>query len=240
MATFSLTSCNARWGLDVHDRPFDLAAAVRGFDSDIVSLQEVWVPSDGPNPVAEVAAELGYHLTHTPLSGSWVEPRPEITSDPALAQGTWGVVLLSRLPVRAVRIVDLGRLVERWDVATRRAVIAEIDVAGIAVSVTALHLSFVLPNAAAQLRRLSGYLPGHQPSVVAGDCNLWGPVAAQLVHRHRRAVTGRTWPAHRPHSQLDHVLVSPEVTVVSSGVLAPVGSDHLPVGAVLDVDQRGH
>ena len=235
MTTFSLTSFNARWGLTVDDEPFDLAGVVAGFDTDLVSLQEVWEPTDGGSGLDATALALGYHLVHVPLSPSRVDPRPEITADPAAAAGTWGVALLSRLPVRSTRIVDLGRIVERWDVADRYAILAEVAIGGTTVTVTALHLSFALPNALAQLRRLSGYLPSHRPSVVAGDCNLWGPLAAAGVGDHRRAVRGRTWPAARPHSQLDHILVSPAVTVDGASVLPPAGSDHRPVQAQLRI-----
>jgi endonuclease/exonuclease/phosphatase family metal-dependent hydrolase len=46
-------------------------------------------------------------------------------------------------------------------------------------------------------------------------------------------VRGRTWPAHRPHSQIDHVLVRDDVEVVDAAVLGEVGSDHLPLRVTL-------
>ncbi|WP_421121051.1 endonuclease/exonuclease/phosphatase family protein [Aquihabitans daechungensis] len=235
MTTFSLTSFNARWGLTVDDTPFDLPAVVAGFDTDIISLQEVWEPTVGGSGLDAASAARGYHLVHVPLSPSRVDPRPEITADPAEASGTWGVVLLSRLPVRGTRIVDLGRMVERWDVADRFAILAEIAVGDATVTVAALHLSFALPNALAQVRRLRGYLPTNRPSIIVGDCNLWGPLATAALGNHRRAVRGRTWPAERPHSQLDHILVSPAVSVVGASVLPPAGSDHRPVQARLQI-----
>jgi endonuclease/exonuclease/phosphatase family metal-dependent hydrolase len=234
--TFSIASFNARWGMTPADVPFDVGAAVAGLDTDLVAVQELWAPHDSSHDLERVAAEGGYRLVHVPLTGSALEPSPHITADPGGATGTWGVALLSRLPVRRVRIVDLGRLVERWDVANRYAILAEVEVGGVELWVAALHLSFALPNALAQLRRLDGYLPRHRPSVVVGDCNLWGPLAERLVGRHRRAVRGRTWPADRPHSQLDHILVSPEIEVVDGRVLRPVGSDHRPITAVLRVE----
>lgn len=233
MTTFSITSFNARWGMTTADVPFDVVAAVARFDTDLVSLQEVWHPADGGPELLAAFGDLGYEVVHVPQSDSFVVPQPEITASPAEATGTWGVALLTRRPVLRTRVVELGRLVERWDVADRRAILVEVEVDGQPTSITALHLSFALPNAAAQLRRLAGYLPRDRPSVVAGDCNLWGPVAERLLTRHRRTVTGRTWPATRPHSQLDHVLVSPEVALVAGEVLAPAGSDHRPIRAVL-------
>ena len=235
MPTFTVASFNALWGHTPDHRPFDVAAVVASLDADVVSVQEVWDPALEPGAFAAAVADLGYEVLHEPLSPSTLDPTPQITPHPDQATGTWGVALLSRLPVRSSRIVDLGRLVERWDVARRHAVLADVDVAGSLVTVAALHLSFVVPNAAAQLRRLGGHLPSDRPTVVAGDCNLWGPVARSLVPRHRRAVRGRTWPAHRPHSQLDHLLVSPTVVVRRAAVLSPSGSDHLPVIAELEV-----
>ena len=119
--------------------------------------------------------------------------------------------------------------------AERTAILAEVVVEEHTVLVAAIHLSFVLPNAAVQLRRLRGLLPIGTPSVVVGDCNLWGPVAESLLTGWTRAVRGRTWPASRPHSQLDHLLVSPEIRATSAQVLGPIGSDHLPIRATLTV-----
>jgi endonuclease/exonuclease/phosphatase family metal-dependent hydrolase len=38
-----------------------------------------------------------------------------------------------------------------------------------------------------------------------------------------------------PHSQIDHILVRPEIGVVNGAVLADVGSDHRPVRATLSI-----
>ncbi|MCU1455745.1 MAG: metal-dependent hydrolase [Acidimicrobiales bacterium] len=235
MPAFTLASFNTRWGLGLDDRPVELRDTCAGFDTDLIALQEVWEPSDGSGRVGPIAAELGYAVHAATLSPSAVDPRPRITADPDDAEGGWGIALLSRLPVRSVRTLDLGRLFERKDVASRLAVMADVDVEGTTVTVVVVHLSFVLANAAAQLRRLRGALPADRPSVVAGDCNLWGPVAITALGGWRRAVRGRTWPASRPHSQLDHVLVSKQVDVLASRVGPPAGSDHLPVQVELAV-----
>ena len=46
---------------------------------------------------------------------------------------------------------------------------------------------------------------------------------------------GRTWPASRPHSQIDHILVrnGHGVALLDHEVLPEVGSDHRPVRATL-------
>jgi len=228
----TISSFNAHWGRTPDGTPFDVAAACAHFDTDLIAVQEVWNPDGEPAALAGWAAQNGYQLAEAPLADSFVEPRPEITRDRSLARGTWGIALLSRLPVRSVEIVDLGRLPGPWDLARRVAVVAEVDVADASVVVAAIHLSFVVPNAVAQLRSLRRLLPGDRPTVIVGDCNLWGPAVAALVRR-RRAVRGRTWPAHRPHSQLDHILVSSHVEVIRGEVLEPAGSDHRPIRAAL-------
>jgi endonuclease/exonuclease/phosphatase (EEP) superfamily protein YafD len=50
-----------------------------------------------------------------------------------------------------------------------------------------------------------------------------------------RAVRGRTWPARRPHSQIDHIWIDDGLAVVDAGVGAATGSDHRPVRARLRV-----
>lgn len=233
--SFSISSLNARWGLDRHDRPFGLASAVEALDTDVIAVQEVFEEEGAPHPLSGVADAGGYRLLTAALSPSYVDPRPEITRDPSAATGEWGIALLSRLPVLEHRIVDLGRFVDRWDVADRLAIMATVTVDDRPLVLATVHLSFALPNALAQLRTLRGRLDGHRPSIVVGDCNLWGPVAATALGGYRRAVRGRTWPAHRPHTQLDHVLLSDGLRAVDGAVLGPVGSDHLPIRATVEL-----
>ncbi len=236
MPELTIASFNCHWAHRPSDgSPFDLDAVVEAFDTDVVVIQEVWQPSEAPAVLAGAAERGGYRPIELALSPSYVEPNPEITDRADLATGIWGVALLSRLPVLDTRFPDLGTWTTRFDVAARRrAVVVDLDVGGTLVTLAAVHLSFVLPNAWAQLRRLDAALPRDRPTVVVGDCNLWGPWAARATRR-RRAVRGRTWPAPRPHSQLDHVLVSPEVEVVDGRVLPEAGSDHLPIRATLRV-----
>ena len=84
------------------------------------------------------------------------------------------------------------------------------------------------PSLRASLPPLAG------PAAFAGDMNMWGWLAARMAGpAWRRAVRGRTYPSHRPHSQTDHILVTPPVTVVSSEVLPRAFSDHRPIRARL-------
>jgi endonuclease/exonuclease/phosphatase (EEP) superfamily protein YafD len=78
------------------------------------------------------------------------------------------------------------------------------------------------------------------PAVVAGDHNFWGPGVVAYMRGWKRGVKGRTWPAQRPHSQIDHVLYRPgDVEVLEGRVLPSVWSDHRPVRVVLRVGETG-
>jgi endonuclease/exonuclease/phosphatase (EEP) superfamily protein YafD len=76
------------------------------------------------------------------------------------------------------------------------------------------------------------------PHVIAGDFNFWGPGVSAVLGGWRRAVSGRTYPAHRPHSQIDHVLVRGPVDVLWGEVLAETPSDHRPIRTRLRIRGR--
>ncbi|MGB7053058.1 MAG: endonuclease/exonuclease/phosphatase family protein, partial [Acidimicrobiales bacterium] len=92
------------------------------------------------------------------------------------------------------------------------------------------HMSHLTDFSPLQYRRLAALLPSPDtPAALAGDMNLWGPPVSSFFPAWRRAVTGRTWPAHRPHSQLDHVLITASLRVVEARIAEHSGSDHRPV-----------
>jgi endonuclease/exonuclease/phosphatase family metal-dependent hydrolase len=120
----------------------------------------------------------------------------------------------------------------------RSALQVDVDVDGRRVAIVGLHASSKLYflGPVTHLRTVRSSLPsGPEPAVIAGDFNLWGPGVVRLLPGWRRAVRGRTYPAHRPHSQIDHVLVNSAVERVDAQVLAAFGSDHLAVSARLSV-----
>jgi len=170
--------------------------------------------------------------------------------------GAWGIAVLSRLPVIDHHVVDLGRLPR--DRARRAALVTRIDgsgsgsgsgtASGAGVTVVGTHMSHLSYGSPVHFRRLSQILDADPlvaagPAVLAGDMNLWGPPAGVLFSfsgkrggaRWRRAVRGRTWPAWRPHSQVDHILVRGPLAVEHAEVLPMAGSDHRPVRARLAV-----
>jgi endonuclease/exonuclease/phosphatase family metal-dependent hydrolase len=214
---------------------FDVAGALRSFDADVLVLQESWWPDDGDAAVDLVATDSGATVHWASFGRGIVEPWPHIISArPHRAKGRIGLAVVSRLPARLVEMIPVGDV--PGDPALRRCALrVALDVGGQDLDLIAVHLSSRLPYAPPmQLRNLRRRLPPpDQRAVIVGDFNLWGPAVSALLPGWRRAVRGRTWPAHRPHSQIDHVLVRRDVEVVDAAVLDDVGSDHRPVRVTL-------
>jgi len=150
--------------------------------------------------------------------------------------GSWGLAILSRLPILHHEVIDLGHLGR--DRVRRAALVARLDIGGAEVTVVGTHMAHLTYGSPSHYRKLARALAarlGDGPSVLAGDMNLWGPPVRALLPGWHRAVKGRTWPAWRPHSQVDHILVRGPLDVVAGTVLAAAGSDHRPVRAVLSM-----
>lgn len=236
MDGLTIASLNLRFGIDpTTEQPYDVTAAIDGLDADIVAVQEVWRPKSGPAAHRVAAEQLGYHVVELAL------PRAHNRTSPPLVQardgmhGTWwGVAVLSRTPV-----VDHSELAFRpiaFDAAERRALVAAIELDdGNRLHVVTPHLTYRLWGSASHLRSLARQvrqLRDHH-TVLLGDFNMWGPPVGLALAGWSRPVRGRTWPANRPHSQIDHILVSPSLAASHGTVLPSVGSDHRPVRAVI-------
>jgi endonuclease/exonuclease/phosphatase family metal-dependent hydrolase len=232
MTELTVASFNAHWGIGYgrsFGRTFDVAATVANFDADVVVLAEAWRPHTGPCALDELAA-AGYRveeLRFATMRHTW---RPAVThSSPG--DGWWLLAVASRLPVLARRDLPIGAV--HGDPVGLRSVLAlTIDVGGTPVELLAVHTSSKLWYAG-PLIHLSG-LRRHLPAldthaIVAGDCNLWGPGVVTMLRGWRRAVRGRTFTSRTPHSQIDHILVSRPIEVLSGEVLAPTLSDHRPI-----------
>lgn len=234
MPTLRLVSFNTHYGVlpkrGTGRRVYNVAQVLAGFDADVIVVQEVWRPDGHVGPIDAAAAELGVTMEHEELGRATMIARwPHPTTRGG--EGTYGVAVLTKLPIRRVGAIPVGPT--HLDPAPCRTVLhVELDVDGTAVQLLALHLTSRLPHGPVhQLRALARAVPpAGQPVIIAGDFNFWGPGVRTLFRGWRRAVRGRTWPALRPHSQIDHVLVRPgDVEVVAGSVLPDVGSDHRPV-----------
>jgi endonuclease/exonuclease/phosphatase family metal-dependent hydrolase len=259
----TLATFNVHLGVDGWGRPYDVVGACRALDPDVLVMQESWAPDGGdPSTAATVADQLGLEvvaevgLAHGRLFAPVATPGPRWgprvgqlrkafhldgerwggagRADRPSVHGTWGLALLSRLPVRDVTVASLGQL--RRDPARRMVVEGTVGLDGGDLTVCGTHMSHITHGSHTQYRRLAAELPARTvAAVLAGDMNLWGPPVSSYLRGWQRAVVGKTWPAHRPHSQLDHVLTTPPVTVVDARIGAFAGSDHRPVVVTLTV-----
>ena len=261
--TLALATFNTHLGVDGWGRPYDVVAACRSLDADVLVLQEAWAPDGAPSLARRVADVLGYELAEEVLGhGRLLDPDPgaddhwgpplgllsgilHVDDDPRWRQrrsgvrrsggrhGSWGVALLVRVPCRFLGVTRLTPL--RRDPVGRAVLSCEVPTGDGTLTVHGTHFSHLLHGSPFHYREVARALAhSGQPAVLAGDMNLWGPAVSLLLPGWHRVVHGRTWPAPRPHSQLDHVLVTGPVTG-SGCVLGPVGSDHRPVRAVLAV-----
>jgi endonuclease/exonuclease/phosphatase family metal-dependent hydrolase len=171
-----------------------------------------------------------------------------VTGDEQPGSASYGISLVSRLPVvswRVVRLPALRAKVPMWFKGRRRpilvsdeprvAVAAVIDGPHGQLTVTNTHLSFMPGWNALQLRRLARSLTGtREPLVVIGDLNMEQRQAA-AVSGLRPIATADTFPADTPRRQLDHVLVRGPLraTGPARAVRLPL-SDHRAL--MVDVD----
>jgi endonuclease/exonuclease/phosphatase family metal-dependent hydrolase len=152
-------------------------------------------------------------------------------------RGSFGIAMLVRptLPIEATRLVHMSQLPR--DSVRRAALVVDLSVDGHPISIAGTHMSHLLfgsPRNWSELRRQLK-TEARPDTVLVGDMNTWGPLVHAFIPGWRRAVVGKTWPAWRPHSQIDHILLRGAVRSVRGAVLANLGSDHRPVRAELAV-----
>ena len=230
----SVASFNAHYGRDRYDQPFDVLGACRSFDADVIALQEVWWPDDQSGWLDDLRS-LGYQLAELPLARAGGSPTLDIQRVPGHSTGSWGIAIASRLPVLASGTVGIGRT--PFDPAGERSALRiDVDLGqGERLSVTTVHATHYVPLAPLHHIRLAKRLGRPERSVVLGDFNMWGPPAGWTFRGWKRPVRGRSYPAHRPHSQIDHLFASPDLVVGDAEVMGDVGSDHRPIRARVGV-----
>ena len=197
---------NIRHGASVDDdiRPFALARACAALGADVLALQEVergrrrsWYVDQGWLVAARMCARYA--------------------SGPAVHRGRWrayGNSLLARGRLRDTEVVDLPRGPEREP---RSALLAEVTVSSITMSVAVTHLQ----HRPARLRHLPSDTPQQLhavldalvarpgPRVLLGDLNLQPATARPILESAGFVVAdhGPTYPADEPRIRLDYVAV---------------------------------
>jgi endonuclease/exonuclease/phosphatase family metal-dependent hydrolase len=240
-----IATFNILHGRSLEDGQVDvdrLAAAVKALDADVLGLQEV--DRDQPRSMnadlTAVAAEaMGAvdsqfvaALSGTP-GGTWMAA----TGDEQPGSASYGIALISRLPVVSWRVVRLGASRGRlpmWFKGSRKpmlvsdeprvAVAAVLDGPHGQFTVANTHLSFIPGWNALQLRRLVRSLQGtREPLVLMGDLNM-EPRQASRVSGLRPLASADTFPTATPRRQLDHVLARGPLSATG-----PATALHLPL-----------
>lgn len=226
---FSLVSWNIFQGLHhTSRRPSwkrndKIESHLTSLDADVLVLPEMWHFSRPEATWAEDFAEAhGYELHQ------WVADRPSRPRELV----PWRMVIMTRL---AARRLDDAVLPQLRRFAARAIVRVELVGTGLTLGgahMYGIHLFRQSPQAWLQ-ERASFRDATKELDIIAGDMNIWGPIVRRDSPGKRAAATGRTYPARRPHSQIDHIMVSDRVDVLSSERLLGLGSDHLGFKVVL-------
>lgn len=239
MPELTLASYNIHWGLGPRGRgfpPYDVVAAARALDADVLVLQESWAPDGGVPDHQRIAEALGMTVAcDTSLARCVRHPTPKAVGRATHrgGDGGWHLAALTRVPVRAASVIPLPHLV--LDPVDRAVLAVDVEVDGAVLHVRGTHLPHLEFGAHLTTRGLRRTLPPVDvPAALIGDMNMWGWTIDRMVPRGwRRVVAGKTWPSHRPHSQIDHLLVTEQVSAVWGEVGPDLGSDHLPIRARL-------
>ena len=213
--TFTLVSFNAHAGLqprrDGVCLPYDLAGVLEGFDADVFVVQETWWPDGGEPSAVQVAAErIGAKVFELPFGRATLHPWPHVRTDGS-GQGTVGIsAVLSRLPARVLGQHPVRARARRTTHPSAAACTSRSTSTARRVDLVGVHLTSRLPyGPPMQLRRLRAQAPsaGRARQSSPATATSGGRACTAFLPGWRRAVRGRTWPAGRPHSQIDHVLV---------------------------------
>jgi endonuclease/exonuclease/phosphatase (EEP) superfamily protein YafD len=76
-----------------------------------------------------------------------------------------------------------------------------------------------------RINEIAGNLDPPLPIIFGGDFNCWRPLLRVFLPGWHSLVRARTWPARRPHSQIDHLLGRGPWKVDGGGA-SDGGSDH--------------
>jgi endonuclease/exonuclease/phosphatase family metal-dependent hydrolase len=198
---------NIRHGADPDERvrPIALARACASFGADLLGLQEV-----------EQGRRRSWYVDQGRFVAAFLRARH--VAGPAIRRNRWrayGNSLIVRGRVGGVDVLDLPRGPDREP---RAAIIADVAVRGLQLSVAVTHLQ----HRPARLRHLPHDAPEQLiavldalrarpgPHIALGDCNLQPENARPLFEAagFEMVEHGPTYPAHEPRLRLDYIAVS--------------------------------
>ncbi len=152
-----------------------------------------------------------------------------------IESGNWGLGFMTRLPIVSLRVEPLERLPR--EKVRRVLVVAQLLDHEQPFYVLALHGAHLSHGSYRQYRQINAIARTLDPelaTILTGDFNCWRPLLRVLLPGWRSMVRARTWPAPRPHSQIDHVLVRGP-WIRRGGGASNGGSDHLALWADLEL-----
>jgi endonuclease/exonuclease/phosphatase family metal-dependent hydrolase len=237
--TYNVHSCI---GIDGNLSPQRVARVIARYRPDVVALQEVDVARrrTGRTDQAQIIARclnMDYHF----------HPTVRIAGE------AYGDCILSRLPMRLIKMGTLPTLPQRDSVEPRGALWVAINLDGRVIQLVNTHLGLNARERRLQMQTLLGQdwlggEPSGDPVIFCGDFNASPRSSAcRLCLRKFRDVqreapggfVRRTWFGHYPIARVDHIFVDSRIEVVQVEVgndhLSRVASDHRPVFAELRV-----
>ena len=216
---FTLLNWNVFQGLHHRRGMNDVSASIKAIGGDVLVIQELWHYRQTQSFMAEdLADELGFELHQ------WISDEPSRGRDIS----PWRIAILTGIPAERLDTQLMPRIGKFGPRAVVRVRLRESGLVVAGSHFYGIHATRRHPRGWLRERAAMGHVAATN-DVVAADFNMWSP----LVHRDmaplRPAIAGRTWPAHRPHSQIDHIMVSDRVEVHAAEVLPDLGSDHRPL-----------
>jgi endonuclease/exonuclease/phosphatase family metal-dependent hydrolase len=223
IATYNIHGGLASWTAQSKRQMIARIAQVIGeLDADVIALQEVPL---GGSETPDVLSQLREATGMAAVEGATLDT----------PKRRYGNAVLSRLPVRMARTLDLS--FHRRE--PRGALDADIECAGRLVRVVATHLGLSASERSTQVRTLlAAFDNSDLPVILVGDINEWfvrGRALRALVSHFRRAPAPRTFPTFCPMFALDRIWMHPGEYLVDVAVhrsaLARQASDHYPLVA---------
>lgn len=231
--TYNVHSCVGKDGKALPERIADVIAE---FEPDIVALQEldVRLMRSGLADQAEIIAQylkMRYHF----------HPSFE------LEEGLYGNAILSSHPVTLIKACELPTLPGRKDIEKRGALWVEIEIADRKMHVINTHLGLNRGERLVQSEMLLGpdWIGSPactSPLIFCADLNALPVSRVYKRFKERlkdvqyavdKARPRRTYPGIFPVARIDHIFVSPDVSIrevdVPSTPLTRIASDHLPI-----------